>query len=66
VGAELFHVKTDGRTESHTEANSRFSQLWKCTLKRFNEMSTSRSGTHTVAAEACPLLFDSQHNSFKL
>jgi hypothetical protein len=29
VGAELFHadVKTDGRTDTHDEANSRFSQL---------------------------------------
>jgi len=28
VGAELFH--TNGRTEGHEEANSRFPQTWKC------------------------------------
>jgi hypothetical protein len=28
VGAELFHV--DRRTDGHDEANSRFSQVWKC------------------------------------
>jgi len=37
VGAELFHVKCSEvrRTESHDEANSRFSQFCERNLKRF-------------------------------
>jgi hypothetical protein len=58
--------QTDGRKESHDEANGLFSQFWERTLQSFNEIPTSHSGTHTVAVVACSLLLDGQHNSFKL
>jgi len=41
VGAELFHAdrRTDGRTDTHEEVNSRFSQFFKRTYKHFSSLS---------------------------
>ena len=52
VGTELFHAdrKTDGRTDGHDEANSRFSQfLERAQKKKFIRKHDKADGTRRLA-----------------